>query len=138
MSKQDWGEREFERYEREADVKRPQVRENITDVTSRIRERTETGRSASERIHEGGERMADTISRTARKVRESAAHSENPTMSKVALKTASGLERGAEYLRHGGLNEVRADVEDFVRTRPAESLIAALAAGFLLGKIIRR
>jgi ElaB/YqjD/DUF883 family membrane-anchored ribosome-binding protein len=57
---------------------------------------------------------------------------------RAAHAVASGMERSASYLREHEFREMMSDAEEFVRRHPGQSLIAAVAAGFLLGQAMRR
>jgi hypothetical protein len=51
---------------------------------------------------------------------------------------ATGMQSSAEWLRDADLDKVKSGVEKQVKEHPARSLLVALGAGFLLGKILRR
>lgn len=50
---------------------------------------------------------------------------------------AGGMRDAAQYLRANETDEIWADVERYVRRYPARSLFAAIAAGVVVGKILR-
>ena len=60
------------------------------------------------------------------------------TVAGMAHKTADTMQATAEYVRQHNLDEMAADVSTFVRKRPGKSLLAAIAAGFLIGRTLRR
>jgi ElaB/YqjD/DUF883 family membrane-anchored ribosome-binding protein len=60
------------------------------------------------------------------------------TMAGMAHKTADTMQATAEYVRKHNLENMVADVDTFVRKRPGKSLLAAVAAGFLIGRTLRR
>jgi ElaB/YqjD/DUF883 family membrane-anchored ribosome-binding protein len=60
------------------------------------------------------------------------------TVAGVAHKTADTMQATAEYVRQHNLQDMMADVDTFVRKRPGQSLLAAVAAGFLIGRTLRR
>jgi hypothetical protein len=51
---------------------------------------------------------------------------------------ATGMQSSAEWLRDADLDKVKSGVERQVKEHPARSLLVALGAGYLLGKILRR
>jgi len=55
----------------------------------------------------------------------------------VAHSVADHIENTAEYLRDADAEEVLGRLEDQVRQRPLEMLLAGVATGWLVGKIIR-
>jgi ElaB/YqjD/DUF883 family membrane-anchored ribosome-binding protein len=115
------------------------MREKVYDATSRLKEKaSDMTRMAGEKLGETRESAANTLDKTASQVRERSTHMSNPTMSKVTSTLADGLERTSVYLRSGGTNEVRSDIEKLVKSRPAESIIGALAIGYLAGRMFKR
>lgn len=53
--------------------------------------------------------------------------------------TAAGkLDSAAAYVRGHELQDVMQDVGSFVRRRPSQSLLAAVIAGFVAGRLVRR
>ncbi|MGH7663146.1 MAG: hypothetical protein ACRENI_02435 [Gemmatimonadaceae bacterium] len=63
---------------------------------------------------------------------------EESKVDKVSGSVAGGMEKSAEWLRNNDLDSMKADVETKVRANPGKSLLVALGAGYLLGKIFRR
>jgi hypothetical protein len=55
----------------------------------------------------------------------------------VAHSSAGWLEDAADYLRSSDLDRLRQDVERQVREKPLQSLLLAVTAGWVLGKIMR-
>jgi hypothetical protein len=51
---------------------------------------------------------------------------------------ATGMQSSAEWLRDADLDKLKSGVERQVKEHPARSLLVALGAGFLIGKIVRR
>lgn len=60
------------------------------------------------------------------------------TVAGMAHKTADGMQATAEYVRQHNLQDMASDVNTFVRKSPGKSLLAAIAAGFLIGRTLRR
>ena len=50
---------------------------------------------------------------------------------------ASGIGRAAHYVQDSRLKEVAAGIDRFVRQSPGPSLLIAVAAGFVTGRILR-
>jgi hypothetical protein len=51
---------------------------------------------------------------------------------------AEGLRETAAYLRENEPTEIWSDIEGYVKRYPGRSVIAAVAAGLMLGRILRR
>lgn len=55
-----------------------------------------------------------------------------------AERVGGGLQSAAHQVREGEVSEIGAELEARVRRSPAQTLLAAAAAGFILGRILRR
>lgn len=93
----------------------------------------------------GGIALTDDTTKSAEleleKSRESAARLLETLAEKIgtARRTASGtMQRAAEYVQAHSVRDMAADVESAVRWRPVVSIAAAVVAGFLVGRVIRR
>lgn len=89
----------------------------------------------SDSVEGGKDSMAGGIETAAEKVREKL-----PTdgmVGQVSTKAADTLDRTAGYLRDHETGELWGDVEAYVRQHPATALAGALAAGFVLSRILR-
>mgnify|MGYP001334895623 FL=1 len=111
-----------------------------SEMSSRAKEQfnkaMETGKSKAEQARVSA---ADGLERAASKVQETAGRLPGGERVQGAVRSIStGMERSATYLREHDLTDMQSDVENFVRRHPGQSLIAALAAGFLLAQTIRR
>jgi hypothetical protein len=51
---------------------------------------------------------------------------------------ATGMQSSAEWIRDADLDKLKSGVEKQVKEHPARSLLVALGAGYLIGKILRR
>ncbi|MEP6550905.1 MAG: hypothetical protein ABJB95_06965 [Gemmatimonadales bacterium] len=51
---------------------------------------------------------------------------------------ATGMQSSADWIRDADLDKLKAGVEKQVKEHPARSLLVALGAGYLIGKIFRR
>jgi ElaB/YqjD/DUF883 family membrane-anchored ribosome-binding protein len=96
----------------------------------------ETGKTKADQARVS---TAGGLQRAASKVQETADQLPGgQTVQNAARSVASGMERSASYLREHDFSDMQADAENFVRRHPGKTLIAALAAGFLLGQALRR
>lgn len=123
----------------EEQPKTASMRDKLYDASSRLRDRAaDMTRMAGQRIDDTRRSAADGLRNTASEVRQSSTGMSNPTLSSAASKVADGLERSSVYLREGGMDAARSDVEKLVREKPAHTLIGALAIGFIAGKLLSR
>lgn len=51
---------------------------------------------------------------------------------------ATGMQSSAAWLRDADLDKLKSGVENQVKEHPARSLLVALGAGYVIGKILRR
>lgn len=82
----------------------------------------------------GRERAADGMERAASMLHE---HEGAGAVGAVAGRAAIGMERSAQYLRERDTSEMWTDVEHYIREHPAQGIAGAMAAGFLIGRILR-
>lgn len=83
----------------------------------------------------GEERAADGMERAADMVRDRA--DAMPVGSGMAVKAADGMERSAHYLRERDTSQMWGDVEQYVRDHPVMGIAGSVAAGFLVGRMLR-
>lgn len=105
------------------------------DVAARAREQAEHAREVAdeqrERAAHGMERAADSL----RERSEQLPGGERTT--EMANRAADKVEGVATYLQDTDVSSMVHDVERIVRDHPRESLIAAVAVGFLVGRSLR-
>lgn len=95
----------------------------------------EVSRNVQAKIEESRTPAAEKLQNAASTLHQKAdALPGGETVAGMAHKTANTMQATAEYVRGHDLRDMRADVETFVRKRPAASLIAAAAVGFLIGR----
>ena len=93
---------------------------------------------ATEKADQGIDKAADAAQGLADTLREKAtALPGGETTTDLAYQAASGLERGADYLRDKDVTALRGDLEDLIRRYPTQSIVVGLAAGFLLARAFR-
>ena len=59
------------------------------------------------------------------------------TIASAAHATADNIQATADYVRNNDLNAMMGDVEGLVKRYPGQSLLAAAAVGFLIGRVLR-
>lgn len=62
----------------------------------------------------------------------------DPTIAPVSDSLAAGMQTSADWLRDADIDKLKEGVEKQVKEHPGRSLLVALGAGFLIGKIFRR
>lgn len=62
----------------------------------------------------------------------------DPAIAAIGDTIATGMESSADWLRDADLEKLKDGVEKQVKEHPARSLLVALGAGYLLGKVFRR
>lgn len=60
------------------------------------------------------------------------------TIAVVTDTLASGMQSSADWLRDADIDKLKEGVEKQVKEHPARSLLVALGAGYLIGKVLRR
>ncbi len=85
-------------------------------------------RSQNDRLAEGVRQFADELDEMA------AARGDSPA-STVVTQVSQGGRRVADYLAEHGPDGLLQDVQDFARRRPGTFLLAAAAAGFVVGRL---
>ena len=68
----------------------------------------------------------------------SVAVANDSNISAVTDTLATGMQSSAEWLRDADLDKLKSGVEKQVKEHPARSLLVALGAGYLIGKVLRR
>jgi hypothetical protein len=96
-------------------------------------------RSQADRsLQRGFSRIADHLDEVAARVnRVSADRLAAVPGAARAESTAAWMEEAADYLRSSDLSAVQADLADHVRRKPLQSLLMAVGAGWILGRIMR-
>jgi ElaB/YqjD/DUF883 family membrane-anchored ribosome-binding protein len=123
--------------------------ENPGEATTRDRiERTadelaqkarEAGDAVKNKLADARGASANTLDRAASTLREKAESIPGgETTSHFARNFADKLEATADYLRRSDFQGMKMDAENAIRRRPGQSMLAAIAAGFLIGRAMRR
>jgi len=90
---------------------------------------------AQDGVEAGKEKLADGIGSAADTMRERM--DGDGAVAKAGTMAADSLEKTASYLRDHESGELWADVQEYVKQHPASALVGALAAGFVLSRIVR-
>ena len=116
-----------------------------------MQENRQTSTDAKDRIGDAAARAQKKVQETADQARDSAAGGMRSAADKLREKTtgsggiqeaagtrlAEGMDKTARYLREHDTQSMLSDLESYVRQHPARSIIAAVAAGLLIGRRLR-
>ncbi|MEZ4503949.1 MAG: hypothetical protein R3C39_15100 [Dehalococcoidia bacterium] len=89
--------------------------------------------AAEARAREGG---ADRIDQAAERI-DAAGDSLPGPLSDGATMASHGVERSAEYVRSHTSSDMVEDVESYVREHPVQGVAMAVAAGFVIGRVLK-
>lgn len=110
--------------------------EMASRAKSELSSAVETGKNKADQARVS---TASGLERAASKVHQTADRLPGgESVQNAAHSVASGIQQSATYLREHTFSDMQTDVENVVRRHPGQALIAALAAGFLLGQALRR
>lgn len=102
-----------------------QAKEKASQLKSTLADKLEAGASSLRQPAGGASQFAAD---------GSIAANGNPQLQKLQETGAAAMQKSAEFLRNGDL---KATVEDQMRTNPGRTLLIALGLGYVLGKAIR-
>ena len=57
---------------------------------------------------------------------------------RLARQTVEGVQRGADYFRNNGMQQMADDLRDYAKANPTQALIGAAVVGFCLGRLMSR
>ena len=113
----------------QASDKASELKNQATDKASELKDQ------ATDKADQGLEKASGGLSTAADKLREQSG--EGGPLPAQAGMVADRLEQVSGYLKDKDTNEIISDLEAFVREKPVESVIGAVAIGFILAKILR-
>jgi ElaB/YqjD/DUF883 family membrane-anchored ribosome-binding protein len=114
--------------------------QKIADAKETI---SDAGRKAVDKINEQREPAASSLDSAASSLHRTASSfpegvkSGVDTVASAAHATADKIQATADYVRNNDLNAMMGDVEGLVKRYPGQSLLAAAAVGFLIGRVLR-
>jgi len=113
--------------------------EKVAQAAERAKERvTEAGRGAAAKIDEKREPAADALDSAATALHDKAdSLPGGESVSSMAHTAANKVGATADYVREHNVRDMMSDVEQFVKSHPGQSLVAAAAVGFLVGRAFR-
>lgn len=115
-----------------------QMADQATAAASRAAEQAkQAGEQVEARADAGMDRAASGLETAAEQVRGRLSGDGEGVRGAVGVKVADGLDRASGYLREHESREVWDDLETYVRDHPTQALIGAVAAGFVISKVLR-
>ena len=107
-----------------------QVREKASELKSTLADKLDAGASSLRQQGHGGSAQLTGVGIEG----TTAGSTSNDQLARFATPAADAMERTAQFLREGDL---KATIENQVRTNPARTLLIAVGVGYLLGKALR-
>jgi ElaB/YqjD/DUF883 family membrane-anchored ribosome-binding protein len=104
--------------------------ETASEAKSGLGEKLNSGADA------GMNKAADGLGSAAEKMRTRAEEDEG-VRATVEVKAAEAMDKTADFLKTHDSKELIADLEEFVKAHPLQAAAGALAAGYVIGKIVR-
>jgi ElaB/YqjD/DUF883 family membrane-anchored ribosome-binding protein len=115
------------------------VKATVSDTAEKAQEKVEeVGRAVQGKIDENRGPAADKLQGVASSLHEKAESLPGgEKVASIAHSAADKMEATAEYVREHDVQDMMADLENFVRRHPGQSLVAAAAVGFFLGRAFK-
>ena len=112
----------------------------LVDVTSRVKEKAgQMAGKVAETVDRQRDNAASGLDRAASTPHEKAEDIPGGAdVTQITHTIADGMETVARYVREADFDEIKESVLETCRKYPAQTLIGALAVGFLVGRAIRR
>lgn len=113
-----------------------QARDKAGQVADQAKEKVgQVQEQATAKADQGLDKAAEGLGGAADKLREQA-EGDGPVPAQAAM-VADRLDQVSGYFKDKDTNQIVSDLEAFVREKPVESLIGAVAIGFVLAKLVR-
>jgi len=116
------------------------VKDRVSDVAATTRDKaSQMADTVSEKLDRQRENAAEGLGRVASTIHEKAdSVPGGPKVVNFTHTIANGMDSTATYLREHDFSKMGEDLMGVCRKYPTQSLVAALALGFLLGRSARR
>jgi len=112
-----------------------QISEAVTNVKDKAQD---LGRLAADKVNETRSSAANGLASAASAIHQKAdSLPGGDTVHSVAHTTGDKLAATADYVRSHEMKDVIADLEQVVRRNPGPALLAAVAVGFMAGRMFR-
>ena len=130
-------DRDSRQFESQAGRTAARMKDQISDTVDNAKERaSDLGRRAVDRVDAQRQPAAGALDRTADTLHQQGDRIAS-TAANAAHATADKLQNVADYVRSHDTRAMVDDAGDLVRRYPAQSLVAAAAVGFLVGRALR-
>ncbi|PWU01064.1 MAG: hypothetical protein C5B51_23780 [Terriglobia bacterium] len=115
------------------------VKSAVSDTAENAKSKVEVlGRTVQGKIDENREPAAQKLQDVASTLHQKAdSLPGGEKVASLAHGAADKVQATAEYIREHDVQDMAAGVENFVRRHPGQSLVAAVAIGFLLGRAFK-
>jgi len=115
------------------------LKNQVSDTASQAKDKAqEMGRNVQSKIDETRAPAAEKLEGAASALHEKADQLPGgETVAGLAHSAADKMHSTAEYVREHDVQGMMSDVESFARKHPGQSLLAAAAVGFLIGRSFR-
>lgn len=112
------------------------VRERASEIAVQAKEKVQgSGKAVRSYIDDKRQPAANALDRTASGIRDRSDRSVNAVVN-ATNRSAEKLEKTAEYLRSHDAEAMLDDTKTLVKRHPTQSMIVAVALGFLLGRAL--
>ena len=118
----------------------PDVKDRMSDMASKVKDKaSEVADTVSETLGQQRGNAAEGLDMAASAIHARAESVPGgPKLVEMTHSIADGMKSTASYLRDYDFKKMGKDVMDVCRRYPTQSLVAALAVGFLIGRSRRR
>jgi ElaB/YqjD/DUF883 family membrane-anchored ribosome-binding protein len=115
------------------------MKEKVTDAVNETREKVQdAGRGFQSNVDESRAPAADKLESAASLLHDKADNlPSGQPVAHLAHAAAEKMQATADYVRQHDVRDMMDDLKALVRKHPAQSLVAAVAAGFLIGLALR-
>lgn len=114
----------------------PDIQEQAGEVAQRAHERATAYERAMEQAEAGRQKAASGLRSAADQIRRRGMEAEGSRAQAIA-RAADTVDKSAQYLDEHEAREMWGTFETFVREHPFQAAAGALAAGVLIGRILR-
>jgi ElaB/YqjD/DUF883 family membrane-anchored ribosome-binding protein len=113
------------------------TKEQIGPGIDKAKEQLDQGMDkAKDQVDAGMDKAAEGLDSAAERIKTMSSEHEG-VPAQAGTKLAEGMETAATYLKEHSSDELLKDFEGYVKEHPAQAIVGAVFAGFLVGRIMR-